>query len=199
MAGTTIGSKSSYDIGFYIFDPASSNNLSFETWASTCPVGSWIMHLGTGVLYIKLANQSGTITYYPFTGLNDNDVIDANYDNTGAVETNGIQLSDDRVKDYIEEVKLPLSSILKIPLRYFKYKEDVEDKLQIGTSAQSLQKICPELIHHNDEGYLMVDYSKLSLLALRAVKLQQDKIRKLEKTINTFDERLKKLEKDNVA
>ena len=41
----------------------------------------------------------------------------------------------------------------------------------------------------------MVDYSKLSLLALRGIRLQQNKIKSLEKKISDLDERLKKLEK----
>ena len=47
----------------------------------------------------------------------------------------------------------------------------------------------------NKDGFLMVDYSKISLLALRAVKLQNAKVAKLEKTIKTLEERLAAIEK----
>ena len=56
-------------------------------------------------------------------------------------------------------------------------------------------EICPEVVKTNKDGFMMVDYSKLSLLALRGIRLQQNKIKSLEKKISDLDERLKKLEK----
>ena len=56
-------------------------------------------------------------------------------------------------------------------------------------------EICPEVVKTNKDGFMMVDYSKLSLLALRGIRLQQNKIKSLEKKISDLDERLKRLEK----
>ena len=56
-------------------------------------------------------------------------------------------------------------------------------------------EICPEVVKTNKDGFMMVDYSKLSLLALKGIRLQQNKIKSLEKKISDLDERLKKLEK----
>ena len=102
-------------------------------------------------------------------------------------------MSDDRLKDYKDDLDITLNKINKIPLKYFSYKNDKE--LNIGTSAQKMLEICPEVVKTNKDGFMMVDYSKLSLLALRGIRLQQNKIKSLEKKISDLDERLKKLEK----
>lgn len=203
----TQSSNNSFLVDFYVYDSTQSKG-SFSQCCANAKVGSFIMNLQTGVLYLKFwktgssptienniaSIAEGDVVYYPLTGLQDYDIIDAN--SQYAYNTNaGIQLSDDRKKNYQGDVALTLAKILKIPVKYFTYKDDTEGHLQIGTSAQELQKICPELIVTNKDGFLMVDYSKLSLLALRAVKLQNAKVAKLEKTIKTLEERLAAIEK----
>ena len=188
----TIGQKSNYIVDHYIYDPAYAKD-TFEACANEVPVGSFIMNLETGVLYVKLANANGQVTFFPLTGINDYDSIDANYTPIEADENKGVQLSDDRLKDYKDDLDITLNKINKIPLKYFSYKNDNE--LNIGTSAQKMLEICPEVVKTNKDGFMMVDYSKLSLLALRGIRLQQNKIKSLEKNISDLDERLKKLEK----
>lgn len=187
-----IGKASDYLVNFYMYDPVVSAGKSFEDWAEQVNVGSFIMNLETGVMYTKLANYQGNIVLYPFTGLNDADAIDANYSPIEDDESKGIQLSDDRLKDYKDDINITLSSINKIPLKFFTYKDD--DELNIGTSAQAMLKICPEVVKTNKDGYMMVDYSKLSLLALKGIRLQQAKIKSLEKKLALLDERISRLE-----
>lgn len=187
----SVGTSTDYQVQYYVYDPRNSDGQTFEAWAAQVDTGSFILHIGTGTLYIKMVNN-GEIIYYPFTGINDTDIIDANFDNAEYPTTNGVQLSDDRKKDYKADIDIPLASILKIPLKYFTYKDNLVP--HVGTSAQSLQKICPELVVTNKDGYLMVDYAKLSLLALRAVKLQQAKIKTLESRLSKLEERFKKIE-----
>ncbi len=47
---------------------------------------------------------------------------------------------------------------------------------QIGIIAQEIEKVYPELVMTNDQGYKMVDYSKLTPVLLEAVKEQQQQI-----------------------
>ena len=72
-------------------------------------------------------------------------------------------------------------------LKYFTWKNS--DELNIGTGAQSLCNIYPELVTEVD-GKLRVDYSKLSVIALAAIdKLYEENLElksrmdKLEKLI----------------
>lgn len=59
----------------------------------------------------------------------------------------------------------------------------------MGTSAQKLQKIYPELVGVNSEtGQFSVDYSKISIIALKAVDKLYDENQMLK-------ERLERLER----
>ena len=66
--------------------------------------------------------------------------------------------------------------MIKINLR--KYKSP-----QIGVSAQEVQKLYPELVSENDDGYLSVDYAKLSVIALSAIDNLNERIKRLETII----------------
>ncbi len=54
---------------------------------------------------------------------------------------------------------------------------------QIGVIAQEVEKVFPELVSENEEGYKMVDYVKLTPILLQAVKEQQLKIEELESRV----------------
>ena len=78
-----------------------------------------------------------------------------------------------------------------IPKKYFNFKDN-PDKLEIGTSAQEVQKHFPELVSESD-GYLSVDYAKLSIVALAAVDEMNDKIERLENELADIKQLLKNL------
>ena len=57
----------------------------------------------------------------------------------------------------------------------FDWKEGIEDIVShtghdIGVKAQEVQAMYPELVHERDNGYLAVDYIKLTAVLLQAVK-----------------------------
>jgi hypothetical protein len=107
--------------------------------------------------------------------------------------TSVYQTSDDRLKDYKGDFSFDMGRLKDIPLKYFEYKDvkakngdsiAVNDgKTYIGTSAQELQKILPEVVGEGTDGYLNVDYSKLTLVALDCIKQQQRQIDELRKEI----------------
>ena len=87
--------------------------------------------------------------------------------------TSKIQLSDGNNKAVLDFDKLKL-----IPKKYYTWKGS--DILQLGTIAQDIQKIYPEVVSKNENGYLSVDYSKLSIIALAAIDKLNERIKELE-------------------
>ena len=79
-----------------------------------------------------------------------------------------------------------------IPKKYFTWKDDESKTLQIGTGAQSLQKIYPELVKDN-EGILTVAYDKLAIIALAAVDKLYDEKKALEERVERLEKLIEKL------
>ena len=96
--------------------------------------------------------------------------------------TNGFfETSDARLKNFKDDIKA-LDVVSKIPTKYFTWKKDEnsDPKLHIGTSAQEIQKLYPDLVSENEEGELLVDYARLSVIALAAIKELKEEINELK-------------------
>lgn len=94
------------------------------------------------------------------------------------------ETSDARLKNFKDDIQA-LDVISEIPTKYFTWKKDETDensnpKLHIGTSAQEIQKIYPDLVTENEEGELLVDYARLSVIALAAIKELKKEIEELK-------------------
>ena len=84
--------------------------------------------------------------------------------------TNGFyETSDARLKDFKDDIKA-LDVVSEIPTKYFTWKSDESKTEHIGTSAQEIQKLYPDLVTENEDGVLSVDYARLSIIALAAIK-----------------------------
>lgn len=79
------------------------------------------------------------------------------------------QDSDIRLKNKLKDLSA-LSIIKSIPSFYYRWKSNPDGKIELGTSAQHLQKVLPELVSVDNRGYMSVDYSKLSIVAIRAIQ-----------------------------
>ena len=122
--------------------------------------------------------------------------------------------SDIRYKKDITPIVPSLSILTKlIPVNYyFKTKEelqvdqiksiafsgDITNERQIGFIAQEVEKIVPEVVHTDNEGYKSIDYSKFSPFIIKAIQEQQQLIEQLEKAneqlIKSNEAILKRLE-----
>ena len=60
---------------------------------------------------------------------------------------------------------------------------------QIGVIAQDVEKIVPEIVSSDENGYKSVDYSKLAPLLIEAVKEQQKQIEELKSEIEKLKQK----------
>ena len=97
--------------------------------------------------------------------------------------TNGFyETSDARLKNFKDDIKA-LDKVDQIPTKYFTWKEDENKESQIGTSAQEIEKLYPELVSKTEDDTLTVDYAKLSIIALAAIKELKAEIQSLKDEI----------------
>jgi hypothetical protein len=65
----------------------------------------------------------------------------------------------------------------------------------VGFAAQDVQKVFPESVGVDDDGYLNFNMHAILVAYLNAIKEQQQQIDKLKEQNNTLQQRLEKLEK----
>ena len=104
--------------------------------------------------------------------------------------------SDERMKDFHGPVDIDFERLKNIPKVYYTWKNDPASKMNIGTSAQELQEVYPEIVDTNENGILAVAYDKLSIIALAAIdelKKENDGLRNEIKELRTRLEILRQL------
>ena len=93
--------------------------------------------------------------------------------------------SDARKKDIIETKELSLLDIANAPSVKYLWKHNRELGMQVGSIAQYWQKILPESVHEDNDGYLSMEYGVIALLAAistaRKVQDHERRICELEK------------------
>lgn len=116
--------------------------------------------------------------------------------NNGKVTSSGgfFDTSDERLKIFENEINVSLDDIKNIKKSYFYYKHDNNKEKHIGVSAQDIGKLYPEIISINSEGYLTVDYSKLSVIALKAIDVLSEENKILKTKLTDLEKRLELLE-----
>lgn len=98
--------------------------------------------------------------------------------------TGFFQTSDKRLKENIVDLESSLDKISKIPTVNFNYISDEDKRAQIGTIADEVEEVFPELVSKGSDGYKTVDYSKFSIIALSAIKELSKKVDELSKKVN---------------
>ena len=94
--------------------------------------------------------------------------------------------SDERLKENFKTLDGALDKVNQLNGYEFDWKDGIEDVVSktghdIGVKAQEVQALYPELVHERDNGYLAVDYVKLTAVLLQAVKELSAKVDELAK------------------
>lgn len=96
--------------------------------------------------------------------------------------------SDERLKEFKGEIDVDFERLKTIPKQYFVWKDDEDKTVHVGTSAQKLRDVYPELVSgEEDKEYLGVQYELLSVVALKAVDKLYDYCKALEKRIEELE------------
>jgi hypothetical protein len=90
--------------------------------------------------------------------------------------------SDERLKENIHTIENALEKVTALRGVSFDFKED--KKQQIGVIAQEVEKIIPEVVGENPNGYKGVQYGNLVGLLIEAIKEQQKQIDELKEKLN---------------
>lgn len=88
--------------------------------------------------------------------------------------------SDRRWKKELFVIDDPIEKLNAISGYYYYWKEGKDDSRQVGVIAQEIEKVLPEVVSTDKEGYKSVEYGKLSALLIEVVKEQQSEINLLK-------------------
>ena len=168
----------------YLTSHQSLDGYATQTWVGQNYSETGHTHDG---VYLKLEGTTGE-TQTVKTNIKANGKISAPH---------FFQESDENLKDFKDDIKINLDSLKEIPKKYFTWKKDAANKpiLEIGTSAQKVQKYFPELVSKNEDGNLTVEYSKLSIIALSAIDELNDENKKLKNRMNSLEKELNEIKK----
>jgi hypothetical protein len=165
------------------------------TWIRTSHPSALSSIVGEGEYHYRAGNRSAAIGHLGHWFANEvratGDVI-AFY-------------SDERLKDFHGKIDNPVDKIKSLNGYYYTENELAKslgytnDKMQLGVSAQEVQKIFPEAVEIApisykegvEEEYLTVKYEKLVPGLIEAVKEQQQQIDTLQETVNMLMKELK--------
>jgi hypothetical protein len=104
--------------------------------------------------------------------------------------------SDMRWKKDIQPVKYGVSELMKLnSVSYLWNADDYPDmgfdkETQIGFIAQDFEKVIPELVRTDKDGYKSIDYVKLTPVLVEAIKEQQKQIDELKSLVSELSAKL---------
>ena len=153
------------------------------------PSGVSVEEATDTVYLLGASNTSGSLSKALVNA--DSDTTSVTMDKDGKLYGTGFyETSDENLKDFGDDITVDYDKLKSIPKKYFTWKG--KNKLNIGTSAQKVQEVYPELVSSKYET-LNVDYSKLSVIALAAIDNLNERLTALETENASLKETIAKL------
>ena len=142
---------------------------------------------------IKFTNQTGNQPWQITHGGN----LSFHYGNTlrGHINSsNGayVQGSDSKLKENVKALNPILNKVLKLDIKRYNYISDSLKKPTIGVIAQDAKEIFPEVVHYSEPyDTYGVNYSGLSVIAIKAIQEQQEEIDDLKARLEALEQKMK--------
>ena len=92
--------------------------------------------------------------------------------------------SDERLKSIKGNVSIDLDKLSEVRKVFYTFLSDETNKVELGAIAQDIQKVCPEVVDTDENGYLSVAYDRLSVIALSTIETLYEKIKMLEDVLD---------------
>ena len=172
-SNTAVGFKAGYNNGL------GSGNVYIGAYA-----GPNKRNTENNKLYISNSPQSHLITGdFSSRGVTINGSLNS---------TQGISESSDvRLKKDIDPITLGLDAVLQLEGKTFKWSdESLSQETHIGLIAQDVEKVIPELVTEDENGFKAIAYAKLTTILIEAIKEQQGQM-------TTQQDQIATLEKEN--
>jgi hypothetical protein len=107
---------------------------------------------------------------------------------TGTINGVVVGSSDARLKEDVKDARYGLAELMQLRPVSFKWKDKRSPDLQRGFIAQELQQVFPELVSTDTEsGMLQVNYLGLLPVAIKAIRDQQEVIRRQEARLEALE------------
>jgi uncharacterized coiled-coil protein SlyX len=105
-------------------------------------------------------------------------------DVAGTIRGDNVSPSDKRLKQNIQPLENATAKLAKLHGVSFEWKDKAQDaSVQVGLIAQEVEKVLPEVVSTDSEGYKSIAYGKLTAVLVEAVKEQQQSIEQKSATI----------------
>jgi hypothetical protein len=103
--------------------------------------------------------------------------------------------SDIRLKNNIKSIGSSLKKINNLNPVYFNFKNKTfyPGGKQVGLIAQEVEKIFPEFVSSDEKGFLSVNYSKMSVILIKAIQEQNKIIKRLDKENKDLNKKFDKI------
>jgi len=107
-----------------------------------------------------------------------------------------ITCSDERFKEEIRAIEDPVARLERLRGVEFQWRQaefaeyQFRSGRQVGFIAQEVQEVLPEIVSEGADGYLAMDYSRVTPLLVEAIKEQQQRIEELEALVEKLAEQV---------
>ena len=115
-----------------------------------------------------------------------------------------VRWSDKRLKNILGDNDFGLEQIRQLEVYNYNFKADKNKKMQVGVIAQDLQKVFPDAVMKDDNGYLKIRWDDMFYAVINAIKeldktIQQivEDVKTAMERLNSHDKEIKKLQQEN--